>query len=135
MARNAAGEKFPIEFTLSRVEGPSPLIVGFIRDIRVRDAIRREREVEQRRREALTALGHQVLRSAAVDEIAIEVGVLAREELGVDVVRIWQRARGTAEPRAARLGRRGRRGAATARRRCPPPRPARCGSTTGSCSG
>ena len=96
VARNAAGEKFPIEFTLSRVGGPSPLVVGFIRDIRVRDATRREREVEQRRREALTALGHQVLRSAAVDEIAIEVGVLAREELGVDVVRIWQRARGNA---------------------------------------
>ena len=52
--------------------------------------------------------------------------MLAREELGVDVVRIWQRARGrraasSCSPRPARPTR-----SATGRRRCPPPRPARC---------
>ena len=135
VARNAAGEKFPIEFTLSRVEGPSPLVVGFIRDIRVRDAIRREREVEQRRREALTALGHQVLRSAAARRDRDRGrGARARGARGRRGPDLAARAR-EREPRAARLGRRGRRGAPRAAADALRRGRLAASSTTGSSSG
>ncbi len=86
----ADGEHFPIEVTVARVDGPDPVAVGFIRDVSER---KRELEIAKtnlRRREAMTALGHQVLRHAPTDEIGIAIAVLAREELGVDVVRLWQ---------------------------------------------
>ena len=131
---DADGAKFPIEFTLARVDGRPPLVVGFMREIRERALERREREIEERRRAALTALGHQVLRNAPLDEIGIAVAVLAREELGVDVARIWQPAPRTTSPRSwsPRPGRPTRPG--TGRRRCPRSRPARSSYPTGSSS-
>jgi diguanylate cyclase (GGDEF)-like protein len=44
----------------------------------------------ERRRSALTAMGYQVVRHAPLEELGIAVAVLAREELGADVARIWQ---------------------------------------------
>ena len=89
-AMNAGGDKFPIELTLARLDGPPPLLVGFVREVRDQDRMRRQRETARRRQEAMTALGHQVLRNAELDEVGIAVAVLAREELEVEVVRIWQ---------------------------------------------
>ena len=89
-AMNASGEKFPIEFTLARVDGPPRLLVGFIRDIRDRARARRQRDAEERRRRARVALGHQVVRLAPLDELALAVALSIHEELAVDVVRIWK---------------------------------------------
>lgn len=47
-------------------------------------------QAERRRREALAALRDQVLRGTPLTELAIGAAVLAREELGVDVCRIWR---------------------------------------------
>src|SRR5688500_10587393 len=67
----ADGERFPVEITLARVDGPAPIAVGFVRDISESVAQRETSELYLRRREAMTALGHQVLRDAPVDEIGI----------------------------------------------------------------
>jgi len=78
----ADGERFPIEVTVTCIEAPQLLIVCLVRDIS-RERIRARREV------ALTSLGHQVLRGAPLEDLGIAVGVLARDELRADVVRIW----------------------------------------------
>jgi diguanylate cyclase (GGDEF)-like protein/PAS domain S-box-containing protein len=116
VAMTAAGEKLPIEFTLARVEGA--IVVGFIREIGERQREQAKREVAQRRREALTALGHQVLRNAPLEEIGIAAAVLAREELEVDVVRIWQRS-----PETSKLELVASAGPAEEERHGPPPIP------------
>ncbi len=72
------------------MDGPEPIAVGFIRDMSERKAELESAETNLRRREAMTAIGHQVLRNAPLEEVGIAVAILAREELDVDVVRIWQ---------------------------------------------
>ncbi|HEY8001500.1 MAG TPA: EAL domain-containing protein [Solirubrobacterales bacterium] len=89
-AMTSSGEKFPIELTIAHVPGPPALAVGFVRDVSDRHKIRLQREAEERRRQTRVALGHQVLRHAPLDEFGIAVALAIREELEVDVVRIWQ---------------------------------------------
>ena len=78
----ANGERFPIEVTITCIGAPQLLIVCLVRDIS------RER-VKAGRKVALTSLGHQVLRGAALEDLGIAVAVLCRDELPADVVRIW----------------------------------------------
>jgi diguanylate cyclase (GGDEF)-like protein/PAS domain S-box-containing protein len=73
----------------------------------------------RRQRDALTALGQQLLRQAPLDELAIAAAVLAREELGARVVRVWRSpsAEAPLEPIASA-------GPADEERHGPPPVPA-----------
>ncbi|MDX6581031.1 MAG: hypothetical protein QOI10_215 [Solirubrobacterales bacterium] len=117
-AIHADGERFPIEVTVARVDGPEPIAVGFIRDISDRKREREAAEISDRRREAMTALGYQVLRNAPLEQVGIAVALLAREELAVDVVRIWQPC-----DRDAELGLVASAGPADEDRHGPPPMP------------
>ena len=86
----ADGEEFPAEITITHVPGPRPLAMGFLRDISDRKREQETIAIRDRRRDAASALGQRVLRNAPLDEIGLAVAELAREELGVDVVRVWQ---------------------------------------------
>jgi diguanylate cyclase (GGDEF)-like protein/PAS domain S-box-containing protein len=92
IAVRASGEQFPIEVTVARVDGPEPVAVGFIRDISEHKREQARSDANARRRAAMTAIGHQVLRNAPLEQIGIAVAIFAREELEVDVVRIWRPA-------------------------------------------
>ena len=89
IALRANGERFPVEVTVSRVDGAHALAVGFVRDISERKAEEEALAVRDRRRDAASSLGQQVLRGVAPDEVGIAVAILAREELEFDVARIW----------------------------------------------
>jgi len=54
-------------------------------------------EAERRRREALMALGGQVLRRTGLTEVALGAAVLAREELDLEVCRFWRPVDGAGE--------------------------------------
>lgn len=93
-AVRANGQEFPVELTVTRVEAPEPILVGFVRDISDARHRESERETQERRRKALTSLGSEVLEGATPADVAARAAELVRSELGSATCQIWEPAEG-----------------------------------------
>ena len=133
MAMDANGNKFPIELTLARLDGPPPLLVGFVREVRDQDRMRRQRETARRRQEAIPRSAIRCFampsstRSGSRSRCWRERSSRSTSSASGSPTTCTSRAPCSWSPRPVTRTR-----AATARRRFPPPRRARSSFPTAS---